>query len=185
MQFQEIDIREIKENAIRLIRDEWALITAGDQKKWNTMTVSWGGIGELWGKDVAMIFIRPQRYTYEFIEREDYFTMSFFEKEYKKALSLCGSKSGRDIDKAKEAGLTPLFLGSAVAIEEAKLVFICRKVAYQDLDQLGFLIHRSIHLVIPPRIITVCMLEQLNACLLKNNNCHHAFPPIKIAILPS
>lgn len=53
------------------------------------MTVSWGGIGELWGKDVAMIFIRPQRYTYEFIEREDYFTMSFFEKEYKKALSLC------------------------------------------------------------------------------------------------
>lgn len=109
MQFQEIDIREIKENAIRLIRDEWALITAGDQKKWNTMTVSWGGIGELWGKDVAMIFIRPQRYTYEFIEREDYFTMSFFEKEYKKALSLCGSKSGRDIDKAKEAGLTPLF----------------------------------------------------------------------------
>lgn len=59
MQFQEIDIRGIKENAIRLIRDEWALITAGDQKKWNTMTVSWGGIGELWGKDVAMIFIRP------------------------------------------------------------------------------------------------------------------------------
>lgn len=109
MQFQEIDIRGIKENAIRLIRDEWALITAGDQKKWNTMTVSWGGIGELWGKDVAMIFIRPQRYTYEFIEREDYFTMSFFEKEYKKALSLCGSKSGRDIDKAKEAGLTPFF----------------------------------------------------------------------------
>ena len=139
MQFQEIDIREIKENAIRLIRDEWALITAGDQKKWNTMTVSWGGIGELWGKDVAMIFIRPQRYTYEVIEREDYFTMGFFEKEYKKALSLCGSKSGRDIDKAKEAGLTPLFLGSAVAIEEAKLVFICRKVAYQDLDPAGFL----------------------------------------------
>lgn len=175
MQFQEIDIREIKENAIRLIRDEWALITAGDQKKWNTMTVSWGGIGELWGKDVAMIFIRPQRYTYEFIEREDYFTMSFFEKEYKKALSLCGSKSGRDIDKAKEAGLTPLFLGSAVAIEEAKLVFICRKVAYQDLDQLGFLIHRSTHLVIPPRIITVCMLEQLNACLLKNNKLSSRF----------
>lgn len=139
MQFQEIDIREVKDSAVRLISDEWALVTAGSRDKWNTMTVSWGGMGELWGKDVAMIFIRPQRYTYEFIEREDYFTMSFFGGEYKKALSLCGSKSGREIDKAQEAGLTPFYPGPAVAIEEAKLVLVCRKLAFQDLDPAGFI----------------------------------------------
>lgn len=139
MQFQEINIREVRASAVELISDDWALVTAGNREKWNTMTVSWGGLGELWGKDAAMIFIRPQRYTYEFIERENYFTMSFFGEGYKKALSLCGSKSGRDIDKAKEAGLTPYFTGQAVAIQEAELVLVCRKLAYQDLDPAGFL----------------------------------------------
>lgn len=139
MQFQEINIRDVHDSAVKLISDDWALVTAGNQEKWNTMTVSWGGIGELWGKDVAMIFIRPQRYTYAFIERESHFTMSFFGGEHKKALSLCGSKSGRDIDKAEAAGLTPFFLEQAVAIQEAELVLVCRKLAFQDIDPAGFL----------------------------------------------
>ena len=139
MQFQEMNIREVRDSVVKLISDDWALVTAGNQEKWNTMTVSWGGLGELWGKDVAFIFLRPQRYTYEFIERENYFTMSFFGGEQKKALSLCGSKSGRDIDKAKEAGLTPFFAGPAVAIEEAKLVLVCRKLAFQDINPAGFI----------------------------------------------
>lgn len=139
MQFQEINIREVRDSAVKLISDDWALVTAGNQERWNTMTVSWGGLGELWGKDVAIIFIRPQRYTREFIEREHYFTMSFFDEAYKKALSLCGSKSGRETDKAKDAGLTPYFTGHTVAIQEAKLVLVCRKLAYQDIDPAGFL----------------------------------------------
>ncbi|HIT52715.1 MAG TPA: flavin reductase [Candidatus Fimivicinus intestinavium] len=139
MPFQEINIRDLKESAVKLISEDWALVTAGNKDKWNTMTVSWGGLGELWGKDVAFIFIRPQRYTYAFLEREAYFTMSFFGGAYKKELSFCGAKSGRDVDKAKETGLTPLFTGQAVAIEQAKLVLVCRKLAYQDLNPAGFI----------------------------------------------
>ena len=100
MSFKEINIRQIDQSAVKLINDEWALITAGSEEKWNTMTVSWGGLGELWGRDAAFIFIRPQRYTREFIEKSEFFTLSFFGGKNKKELSLCGSKSGRDIDKA-------------------------------------------------------------------------------------
>ena len=104
---REIKATEIKENAIKLIGKDWALITAGDESGYNTMTASWGGLGQLWNKDVCFIFIRPQRYTYEFIEKNELFTMSFYPEEYRKALSFCGTKSGRDYDKAKETGLTP------------------------------------------------------------------------------
>ena len=102
------------------------------------MTASWGGIGELWNKDVCFIFIRPQRYTYEFVEKNDLFTVSFYGKEYKKALSFCGTKSGRDYDKAKETGLTPLFIDGTVSFEEAKLTLVCRKIAFQDMKPDGF-----------------------------------------------
>lgn len=127
--FKEINIKDVKENAISLIGDEWALITAGDEDAFNTMTVSWGGLGKLWNKDVATIYIRPQRYTYEFLEKNDYFTMSFLTEGKKDALRLCGSKSGRDINKPEAAELTPLFDENAPYFEEAKLVFICRKLA--------------------------------------------------------
>lgn len=133
-----INPKEIKENIISLFDDNWSLITAGDEKGYNTMTASWGGIGELWNKDVCFIFIRPQRYTYEFVEKNDLFTVSFYGKEYKKALSFCGTKSGRDYDKAKETGLTPLFIDGTVSFEEAKLTLVCRKIAFQDMKPDGF-----------------------------------------------
>ena len=133
-----INPKEIKENIISLFDDNWSLITAGDEKGYNTMTASWGGIGELWNKDVCFIFIRPQRYTYEFVEKNDLFTVSFYGKEYKKALSFCGTKSGRDYDKAKETGLTPLFIDGTVSFEEGKLTLVCRKIAVQDMKPDGF-----------------------------------------------
>lgn len=133
-----INPKEIKENIISLFDDNWSLITAGDEKGYNTMTASWGGIGELWNKDVCFIFIRPQRYTYEFVEKNDLFTVSFYGKEYKKALSFCGTKSGRDYDKAKETGLTPLFIDGTVSFEEAKLTLVCRKIAFQNMKPDGF-----------------------------------------------
>ena len=136
---KEINAREIKQNAVNLIADDWALLTAGDKEKWNTMTVSWGGIGELWGKDVTFVFVRPQRYTKEFIDNSDYFTLSFFDGEYKDALKLCGRKSGRDIDKAQATGLTPVFDGDATYLEQAKLVIICKKIAVQPMDPNGIL----------------------------------------------
>lgn len=126
---KEINIRQLKENAVKMISDDWALLSAGDEKGFNSMTVSWGGIGELWGKDVAFIFVRPQRYTKEFIDKTDLLTLSFFGGEYKKELGLCGKKSGRDIDKMKETGFTPVFSDGTVYIEEAENVLILKKLA--------------------------------------------------------
>ncbi len=139
MSFEEINIRQAAGNAVKMINDDWALVTAGDREKWNTMTVSWGGLGELWRRDAAFIFIRPQRYTREFIEKQELFTVSFFAGGFKKELALCGAKSGRDIDKAAATGLVPVFEDGAVFFEQANLVLVCRKIAFQDINPAGFL----------------------------------------------
>ena len=126
---KETDILEINENAVKLIGKEWMLITAGNMENYNTMTASWGNIGFLWGKPVATIYVRPQRYTLEYIEREECFTLSFFPEQYRKALNICGTKSGRDTDKVKEAGLTPYSPSDGiVSFKEARLVMKCRKL---------------------------------------------------------
>lgn len=132
------DIREIKESAATLFDEKWALITAGNKDSYNTMTASWGGIGELWNKDVCFIFIRPQRYTYEFTEREEFFTVSFLPEQYRKALAFCGRNSGRDCDKAKEAGLTPMAFDESMGFEESEITVLCKKLYYQDISPEGF-----------------------------------------------
>lgn len=132
------NIRDLKENPVKLIADDWALLCAGSADKWNGMTVSWGSIGELWGKDVVIAFVRPQRYTKEFIDNSDFFTLSFFDEKYKSALKLCGSKSGRDCDKMSLAGLSPEYDGEAVFPAQARLVLKCKKIAVQKMDNSGF-----------------------------------------------
>lgn len=134
--FKEIAPTEIKENPFELIGNDWALVTSGTADKFNTMTVSWGGVGIMWGKPVTFTFIRPQRYTFEFMENNDYFSMSFFNEEQRDALKFCGSKSGRDLDKVKETGLSPAFTENGVPyFEEAKLVLICKKMYSQFLNE--------------------------------------------------
>lgn len=96
-------------------------------------------MGELWGKYVSTIYIRPQRYTLEFVEREDFYSLCFFGPEYRQALSLCGSKSGRDVDKDAATGLTPCFDQAAPYYEQARLVFLCRKLYRQDMEESAFL----------------------------------------------
>ena len=130
--FLEIDIRDVKKNLTKAISDEWMLISAGDAHKSNMMTASWGLTGELWFRDVAVCFIRPQRYTLEFVEQNDTFALSFFGTGEKQALSLCGSKSGREVDKIKETGLTPVYSDGTVYYEQAKLVLICKKIAVSE-----------------------------------------------------
>ena len=110
--------------------------TAGEV---NTMTASWGCAGILWNKPVAVCFIRPQRYTYEFTEREEYYSLCFFGEEYRDALRLCGTVSGRDRDKIAEAGLTLRYDAEAPYFDEAETVMICRKIAAQDMDPAGFI----------------------------------------------
>ena len=139
MAFREISVEQLKDNPFTLINKDWMLITAGDAEKHNTMTASWGGVGELWGKYVSTIYIRPQRYTREFVEREEYYSLCFFGPEYRQALSLCGSKSGRDVDKDAATGLTPCFDQAAPYYEQARLVFLCRKLYRQDMEKSAFL----------------------------------------------
>ncbi len=136
---KEINIRDIKESAVSLIADGWGLVTAGTKEKFNTMTVSWGALGEIWGKDVAFIFIRPQRYTFEFLEKEEYFTLSFYDKKYRNTLAFCGKNSGRNIDKCAETGLEPMFVDGTVTFKQAKYTLVCKKVAGQFLDPNGFI----------------------------------------------
>ncbi len=136
---KEINARELQANFIKMLSEDWALLTAGTVDSFNTMTVSWGGIGELWNKDVGFVFVRPQRYTYEFIEKNDYFSLSFFGGEFKKELGICGSKSGRDIDKMKTTGFNAVDLENAVDFEQAKITIVMKKLAYQDMKPDGFL----------------------------------------------
>ena len=135
MKFQEIQPQALQENVFSLIGDKWMLVTAGSGARCNTMTASWGGLGVLWGGPVATVYIRPQRYTKEFLDREEYFTLSFFSEAWRKQLNLCGSKSGRELDKVKECGFTVWHpLPGAPAFEEAELVLVCRKRYVQAMD---------------------------------------------------
>lgn len=132
--FKEIKIDELKENAVDLFNRQWALLTAGNKDGYNTMTVSWGALGELWGMDMATVYVRPQRYTKRFMDENEFFTVSVYPEEYRKALAFCGSKSGRDYDKAKETGLTPVYDGDITYFDEAKIVLVCRKTAVGKFD---------------------------------------------------
>jgi flavin reductase (DIM6/NTAB) family NADH-FMN oxidoreductase RutF len=143
-EFTSIDWRLFEENVSELLSEEWMLVTPGVPGRWNTMTASWGGFGHLWNKDVAFVVVRPSRYTYGFMERETGFTLSFLGEGGRKALEICGARSGRDTDKAKAAGITPRAFpaggvdGERVGFEEARIVVSCRKVFAQNLDPYSF-----------------------------------------------
>ena len=113
---------------------KWALLTAGNKEKFNTMTISWGGLGTIWGKPVATVYVRSSRYTFEFMENSDYFTVSFYPEEYKKTLGVLGSKSGRDIDKMHIEGLTAVEAGESVSFKEAEVTLVCKKLFKQELN---------------------------------------------------
>ena len=136
---KEINIRDIKISPVELINDGWGLVTAGTPDSFNTMTVSWGALGEIWSKDAVFAFIRLNRYTYEFLEKDSLFTLSFYDKKYHSALAFCGSKSGRDYDKPKETGLTPVAIDGAVTFEQAKYTIVCKKVASQIITPDSFI----------------------------------------------
>lgn len=139
---KQIDCLKINDNFIDIIGNEWMLVTAGTAEKFNTMTANWGGIGYLWNKPVAFIFIRPERYTHDFIEEQEYFTLSFLGEEHKDIHKVCGSKSGREVDKIQETGLIPRItkLGN-VAFEQARLTLECKKLYTDLLKESSFLDH--------------------------------------------
>jgi flavin reductase (DIM6/NTAB) family NADH-FMN oxidoreductase RutF len=136
---------ELGENFFHLIGKEWMLITAGNTEDYNTMTASWGTTGILWNRPVAICFVRPHRHTFQFTEKHDGFTLSFFDARYREVLDFCGTHSGRDIDKASQTGLrairTPL---GSVAFEQARLVLDCKKLYADFLKPENFLVREMI-----------------------------------------
>ena len=131
---KKIDVKSLQDNVFSLIGDRWMLITAGTAERCNTMTASWGGLGHLWGKDVAFAFIRPQRYTKQFVDENDCFSLCFFGGEQMEALRYLGTVSGRDEDKIAKSGLTLTHIDSVPCFEEASLVLLCRKLYVQTLE---------------------------------------------------
>ena len=127
MSFTKINIAEQSFNPFDLISKQWMLISAGTEQKWNTMTASWGGVGVIWGKPSATCYIRHSRYTKEFVDNSEYYTLTFLQDGHREALNLLGSKSGRDMDKMHDSGLTPVMVEGQPAFAEAELVLVCRK----------------------------------------------------------
>lgn len=137
--FKNTGWQSLNENPIKLIGTDWMLITAGGITNFNMMTASWGGLGWLWEKPVAFIFVRPQRYTHEFTEKEDYFTLTFYDESYKNILLKMGSVSGRDFNKMKDSGLTPVATSNgSVAFKEARIIIECKKTYATPILEEGF-----------------------------------------------
>lgn len=140
--FQKITPYELSDNVFKMIDKDWFLITAADpeSEKINTMTASWGCVGILWNKPVAICFIRPQRHTLGFVRKAEHLSLSVLPNEYRNALRFCGTRSGKDYDKFKETGLTPAFDENRTPyIEEARLVLLCKKLYVGELRESGFL----------------------------------------------
>ncbi len=131
---KKIDLSQANIEPFEKIGKEWMLITAGNSEDCNTMTASWGFMGVIWGKDAAEVVVRHSRYTYEFMEREGLFTLSFFREKYREVLSYCGSMSGRDTDKIADMKLTPVDIDGTVGFKEAYLTLVCRKMYAADID---------------------------------------------------
>ena len=138
MGFKETAPEKLGFDPFSRIGTQWMLVTAGGEGSFNTMTASWGFAGVIWGKPSAEIVIRPQRYTKEFLDKNEYFTLSFFPEVQRKALALCGRVSGRDTDKVAQSGLKPVFTDGTVTFEQAELVLICKKLYVQQLESSCF-----------------------------------------------
>jgi flavin reductase (DIM6/NTAB) family NADH-FMN oxidoreductase RutF len=164
--FEKFDVEKLKDNPFRLLNDDWMLITAGTENSFNTMTASWGGVGILWNKQVAFCFVRPTRHTYQFMEKNDYFTLTFYNEEYRDILNFCGKKSGRDTDKIKETGLIPLTSpNNSIYFEQARLVFECRKI-YSDDIKPEFFRDEKIHNAYPLKDYHRMYIGEITNCLI-------------------
>ncbi|MCI9516841.1 MAG: flavin reductase family protein [Lachnospiraceae bacterium] len=139
MNFKEMKPEELQKNPFTMIGKEWLLVTAEKDGKANTMTASWGGMGVMWGKNTAFIVLRPQRYTKEFIDSTETFSLSVLDESFRKTYGYLGSVSGRDEDKIAKSGLTIIHEGATPYFEEASTVLICRKLYAQEYQPECFL----------------------------------------------
>ena len=148
---KEIDRSQLTLDPFSLIGGDWFLLTAGTEARgYNTMTCSWGHMGPVWASDTTIAYVRPQRYTKEFVDREDLYTLCFFDGR-KKELGYLGSRSGRDEDKVAKVGFTPVFGDGYTYFAEAKLVIVCRKLYQAPLKEEYFLDKETLEKNYPDR----------------------------------
>lgn len=165
-----IDLASIQTNFFKAINDDWMLITAGTPQQFNTMTASWGTMGILWNKPVAICFIRPHRYTFQFAESNQYFSLSFFNEEHHQILNFCGSHSGRDIDKIAATGLKPVQLNNGcVSFEQAALIFECFKLYADYFKQENFIVTEIIRKIYPVKDFHRFFIGEIINCYLKKH----------------
>ncbi len=126
-------MKEFLNKSFSVYNKEWALVTAGTMDDYNTMTISWGGLGTLWNKDVVTVYIKPVRHTHSYMDKNDYFTVSFYDAEYKKDLGTLGTLSGRDGDKVAKTNLIPVAVENGVTFKQAKVTLLCKKIYRQDM----------------------------------------------------
>lgn len=129
-----MNIDKYNVNVFEKFNKEWALVTAGDISNFNTMTISWGGFGTLWNKSVVTVYIRKSRYTHQFLNNNEFFTLSFYSDNYKKDLGILGSKSGRDTNKVSLTNLTPKQIDNTTTFNEASTTIVCKKLFSYDMD---------------------------------------------------
>ncbi len=143
MPLQPIEFTRFAPSVFQLFDRQWLLLTAGDfaRGEFNTMTISWGSIGVVWGRPFVQVFVRPTRHTFQFMESYGSFTVTAFPEQYRQALNVLGVRSGREGNKIAEAGLTPVAATevAAPAFAEAELVIECRKLYRDALEPAGFL----------------------------------------------
>lgn len=138
MSFREISPLELEENIFKLLSRDFLLLTTESEGKANTMTVGWGGIGVMWGKNVVFVAVRPERYTYEILDATEHFSLSAVTEDKKSAIAYCGKVSGRDTDKLSACGLSLLHRNGTPYIAESKIVFNCKKLSKTPLSQTDF-----------------------------------------------
>ncbi|MBR3920966.1 MAG: flavin reductase [Oscillospiraceae bacterium] len=142
MSFEKITLTEANLNPFEKIGKDWVLLTAGDENNYNTMTASWGTMGVMWNKNIFMAVVRPSRFTYSLMENNDTFSVSMFGKNYREALSFCGSYSGKEGDKnekVKELGLNMTMIDNTPAFDESEIVLVCKKLYVQPMDKAFYL----------------------------------------------
>lgn len=161
-----IHIKHLSDNVFKLLDDDWMLVTAGSADSYNTMTASWGCFGILWNKPIAICFIRPQRYTLEFVNRADTFTLSFYPEEYRNALNFCGSHSGRKTDKVEHMGLKPVFTETgSVYFSQARIVLECKKLYADGLNPANFIKPRLVNEIYPQNDFHHFFIGEIMNCL--------------------
>ena len=165
--WDKIKPEELTENVFHLINDDWMLVAAEDGGRTNAMTASWGAVGEMWGKSVVMIVIRPQRYTKTFLDQTETFSLGIFPETQREMLNYMGTVSGRTEDKIAKSGLTESLVDGAPVFEESRMTLVCRKLFAQPMEEAAFLDQKTVDSWYPDKDFHTLYIAEIEKVLVK------------------